>query len=151
MARHARLHSSRCRRLSHAQWLPASDDLLRNGDVRIGWRETAGTIQQTVRNADRRNKDPIRPGLRHHRVRLHAIDNVLPPLRGLLDLIRCGCIPDGLIDRSEFFLQLFVLLFQRNQLHANIFVLPKGNDRSCYLFCIHLCQKISFYDHDISV
>jgi len=151
MARHARLHSSRCRRLSHAQWLPAGDDLLRNGDVRIGRRETAGTIQQTVRNTDRRNKDPICPGLRHHRVRLHAIDNVLPPLRGLLNLIRRCCIPDGLIDRSEFFLQLFVLLFQSNQLRTSVFVLPKGNNRSCHLIGIHLCKEIHFHNHNIAV
>lgn len=72
-------------------------------------------------------------------------------MRGLLDLIRRCCIPDGLINRSEFFLQLFVLLFQRNQLRTSIFVLPKGNDRSCHLIGIHLCKEIHFHNHNIAV
>jgi hypothetical protein len=72
-------------------------------------------------------------------------------LCGLLDLIRRGCIPDGLIDRSEFFLQLFVLLSQRNQLRTSVFVLPKGDDRSCHLIGIHLCKEIHFHNHHIAV
>ena len=51
MARHARPCASWRRRLLRAQWLPVGDDLLRNGDVRIRRRETAGAIQQTLRNA----------------------------------------------------------------------------------------------------
>jgi hypothetical protein len=56
-----------------------------------------------------------------------------------------------MIDRFELFLQLFILLFQRNQLRTSIFVLPKGNDRSCHLIGIHLCKEIHFHNHSIAV
>lgn len=89
MGRHSRRPIPRPRWLWRSRGLPIGDDLLRNGDVWIGRRETSGGIQQTLSNADRRDEDPVRPGLRHHGVRLHTIENFLPFQRCLPNLIRC--------------------------------------------------------------
>ena len=104
-----------------------------------------------MRNADRRDKDPIRPSLRYHRVRLHTIENVLPLLGCLLNLIRRCRVAQGLIDDIEFPLQLFIFLFQRSQLHTGIFIFPKRRDRARHFVRIHLREKIHFHDHDIPI
>ena len=131
--------------------LPIGDDLLRNGDVRVGREETTRAVQEALWDSHRRDEHPIGPSLRDHRVRLHTIQDFFPLQRGLLYLIRCDSTAQSLIGRFEFFLQLFIFLFQFRQLNTGVLIFPKRGNRSRHLVRIHLCQKVSFDDHDISV
>lgn len=92
--------------------LPVGDDLLGNSDMWIGRKEAARTVQETLRDSHRRDEHPISPSLRHHRIRLHTVQNFFPPERGLLHLIRCGRSPQRLIGCLELLLQLFIFLLQ---------------------------------------
>lgn len=122
--------------------------------MRIGWIEAVGAIQQTLRNADRGDKYPVRPGLRHHHIRLHTIEKVRPLLGHLLNLIRRCRLPQGLqspIDGFELLLQLLIFLPQHSQLRMRIFVFPKRRDRARHVVRIHLRDKIHLHDHNITI
>lgn len=131
--------------------LPVGDDLLGNGDMWIGRKETARTVQETLRNSHRRDEHPIGPSLRHHRIRLHTVQDFLPLERGLLHLIWCGCTPQRLIGCLEFLLQLLIFLLQLGQLHTGIFIFSERRDRTRDLLRIHLRQKVCLDDHNIAV
>lgn len=148
---HLRFHVSWCRRLPRTQRLSVGDDLLRNSNVRVGRSETTRTIQQSLGKPERQHEHPIRPGLRHHGVGLHPIEDFFSFLRGLLNLIRRRCVAESLIGSLKFFLQLFIFLLQRNQLYASILVFSKSGNRSCHFVRIHLREKIHFHDDDVTI
>jgi len=151
MAWHPTRGAPRSWRVRRSQRLAIGNDLLGNGDVWISWEETTRTVQEPLRDPHRRDQYPIGPSLRHHRIRLHTIENLLPLLRGLVDLVRRGCTSQRLIDRLELLLQLFIFLLQLSQLHTRIFIFPERRNRTRNLLGIHLRQKICVDDYDIAV
>ena len=91
---------------------------------------------------NRRDEDPICPGLGDHGVRLHPIQNILALLGRLLCLFCGRCTCQGLICRVEVLLQLIIFLLQRDELVPGVLVLPQGRDGVGHFFRIDLGDKI---------
>ena len=117
MAWHGRLSCSRRRGNGWLwrQWrLFCGDRVLRHIDMRACGIEAVCGSQQSLKLgqpyqgrrgiAGCRDEHPIRPGLRHHGVRLHSIENVLASLNRLLCLLCGRGLCQGLICRIEVLL-----------------------------------------------
>ena len=140
--------------------MSGGDDLLRDRDVRTGRIEASRDIQEGmrlrqadpgVRVDDRRDDHPVGPGLRHHGIRLDAIENLLPLLGGLLGLIGGGRVGQRLVRGLKFLLKVLVFLFQGDQLDPGIFVFPERRDCVSDFFCVDLGDEIDCHDDGIAV
>jgi hypothetical protein len=115
--------------------------------MRTGWIEGPRHIQQRMRLChtrprigiyNRRDNDPVRPGLGNHGIRLCTIQQILALLGRLLDLFDRASLLQCLIGGVQLTLQLVHFLPEGYKLMACVFVFPQRDNGLGHFFRIDL-------------